>query len=80
MTIAELKRHALDLPAEERQTLAETLWESLEREAATGLPLHDWQKKLLNERIEEAERNPAIWVSSEEVEEEIRAALAARRR
>jgi putative addiction module component (TIGR02574 family) len=79
MTAAELTQYALDLPPEERRTLVETLWDSLEQGAA-DLPLRDWQKQLLDERLEEAERNPDIWVEWDEVETEIRAALAARRR
>jgi len=79
MTSTELTRRVLELPAEERRTLVETLWESLEGEA-TRLPLHDWQKKLLDERLAEADRDPGVWVPSEEVEQEISSALAARRR
>ena len=59
--------------------MVETLWESLEGEA-DHLPLHDWQKKLLDARLAEAERDPGVWVTSEEVDQEISAALAARRR
>jgi putative addiction module component (TIGR02574 family) len=76
--MAELTRCALDLAPEERRAFVETLWASLE-EGAADLPLHDWQKNLLDERLEEAERNPDVWVGWEEVETEIRAALAARR-
>ena len=79
MTSTELTRHLLQLPAEERRAVVETLWESLEGEA-DHLPLHDWQKKLLDERLAEAGRDPGVWVSSEEVEQEIAAALAVRRR
>lgn len=79
MTTDDLTRRVLKLPAEERRALAETLWESLEGEA-DRLPLHDWQKKLLDERLAEADLDPGVWASSEEVEQEISAALAARRR
>ena len=79
MTATDLTRRVLKLPAEERRALAETLWESLEAES-DRLPLHDWQKQLLDERLAEAARDPGVWVSSEVVEEEISAALAARRR
>jgi putative addiction module component (TIGR02574 family) len=79
MTTTELTQRVLGLPAEERRNLVETLWESLEVEVAR-LPLHDWQKKLLDQRLEEANRNPDVWVPSEEVEQEISSALAARRR
>jgi hypothetical protein len=44
------------------------------------MPLHDWQKQLLDERLDEAAHNPAVWVSGEEVEQEISQSLAARRR
>jgi putative addiction module component (TIGR02574 family) len=79
MTTTELTQRALELPIEEHRTLVEALWESLE-EVAPRLPLHDWQKQLLDERVAEAARNPAFWVPGEEVEQEIAAALAARRR
>lgn len=79
MTATELTRRVLQLPPEERRTLVETLWESLEGEA-DRLPLHDWQRKLLDERLAEAERDPGVWVSAAEAEQEIAADLAARRR
>lgn len=66
MTTAELTQRVLKLPVEERRTLIETLWESLGEEAI-GPPLHDWQRKLLDERLEEASRNPDVWVPAEEV-------------
>lgn len=77
--MTEIKQRALELSPEERRTLVETLWESLEEEEAR-LPLHAWQRKLLDERLAEAERNPDVWVSAEKVEQEISAALEARRR
>jgi putative addiction module component (TIGR02574 family) len=79
MTTTELTQRALERPVEERRALVETLWESLE-EVAPRLPLHDWQKQLLDERLDEAARNPAVWVPGEEVEQEIAKSLAARRR
>jgi putative addiction module component (TIGR02574 family) len=79
MTTAELTQRVLKLPVEERRTLFETLWASLEEEAV-GPPLHDWQRQLLDERLTEAARNPDVWLPSEEVEQEIFSALAARRR
>jgi putative addiction module component (TIGR02574 family) len=79
MTTMELTQRALELSVEERRALVETLWESLE-EAAPRLPLYDWQKQLLDERLNEADRNPAVWVSGEEVEQEIAESLAERRR
>jgi putative addiction module component (TIGR02574 family) len=79
MTATELTRRLLQLPAEERRAVIETVWESLEGEA-NHLPPHDWQKKLLDERLSEADRDPDVWVAAEEVEQEISAALAARRR
>lgn len=79
MTTTELTQRALELSVDERRALVETLWESLE-EVAPRLPLHDWQKELLDERLDEADRNPSVWVSGEEVEQEITKSLAARRR
>jgi hypothetical protein len=42
-------------------------------------PLRDWQKELLEGRLKETGRNPEVWIEFDEVEEEIRAELAARR-
>jgi putative addiction module component (TIGR02574 family) len=79
MTATELKRHALELPTEEKLDLVETLWQSLEHESAE-VPLYSWQEKLLAERLDEARRDPSVWISEEEVMKEAEEALRARRR
>ena len=76
MTISELTQRALALSVEERRALVEVLSESLE-EVPLLLPLQHWQKQLLDERLAEAARNPAVWCSGEEVEQEIASVLAA---
>ena len=40
-----------------------------------ALPLSDWQKKLLDERLEEAMANPDSWIPWEEVTARILASL-----
>ncbi len=79
MTTTELKQRVLELPAEERRNLIETLWESLSAEVPAPPP-HAWQRKLLDQRLEEAANHSDVWAPAEEVEEEIASALAARRR
>lgn len=49
----------LQLPAEQRLALAQTLWESVEpSEEARFVSLPDWRRDLLAERLEDLERNP----------------------
>jgi putative addiction module component (TIGR02574 family) len=64
---------ALKLPAEERVALAEALWESLEHE-----PLPDWQKRVLDDRLDEMRQHPERWVTWDEVEESVRSRLGRR--
>jgi len=53
MTKTEIKEEALKLPPEERAELMDALNISFLEE-----PLTDWQKKLLDERLAEDERDP----------------------
>jgi putative addiction module component (TIGR02574 family) len=69
MIPSELRQTVLRLPAEERQELAEALWESLDTEPATTLP--DWQRQILDARLAELEANPEAGSSWEEVEARI---------
>jgi len=68
MITLELRQTVLRLPAEDRQELAETLWESLEIEPVT-LPI--WQRQILQARLAELEANPEAGSSWEEVEARI---------
>ena len=77
MTKTEVRETVLKLPVEERLELAESLWESIERDAEE-LPFHDWQKRLLDERLADAERNPNAWLSWDEVKERVLSSLAHR--
>jgi putative addiction module component (TIGR02574 family) len=53
MTRAEIEQQALELTERERLELAEALWTSVA--AADALPLRDWQRDLLDERLALAE-------------------------
>jgi putative addiction module component (TIGR02574 family) len=53
MTTAELKQQVLELPEEERLEVAEAIWTSLEDR--DRLPLPEWQKVLLDERLAASE-------------------------
>ncbi len=70
MTKTEVQKTALKLPVEERLELAESIWESVERDARE-LPLHDWQKSLLDERLEAAGKNPDGWLTWEQVKQRV---------
>jgi len=65
--IAEIKEQALKMPPEERAELMESLHISLLEE-----PLADWQKELLDERLDRYERDPGDTVSWEEVKAALR--------
>ena len=62
MTKTEIEEQALKLGAEERAELVEALTTSLLAE-----PLTDWQRDLLDERLDEHERDPANTLSWDEV-------------
>ena len=57
MTRVELKREVLRLPIEERLELAEAIWESVE-EGGVQPSLPEWQRQILDERIEADEAQP----------------------
>ncbi len=54
MTKVEIAQQALTLPERERFELAQTLWASIEEPNTFHdlQPLPDWQKQLLDERLE----------------------------
>lgn len=60
MTKTEVQRQALQLPERERLQLAEELWASVADPNAypEDLPLPQWQKDLLDERLEETKDDP----------------------
>ena len=60
MTKTEVHRQALQLPERERLQLAEELWASITDPNAypEDLPLPQWQKDLLDERLEETKGDP----------------------
>ena len=62
MTKTEIAEQALKLGVEERAELIETLSTSLLEE-----PLTDWQRELLDERLDEYERDPSSTLSWEDV-------------
>lgn len=51
MTLAEVRKLALGLPSDERTDLAVELWESLGQE----VPIPDWHREVLRERLAELE-------------------------
>ncbi len=68
MVTLELRQQVLELPAKDRQELAEALWDSLESEPS-ALPA--WQQEILQSRLAELEANPELGSSWEEVEARI---------
>ncbi len=60
MTKTEVQRQALQLPERERLELAEELWASIADPNAypEELPVPQWQKDLLDERLEETKDDP----------------------
>jgi putative addiction module component (TIGR02574 family) len=67
MTKAEIAEQALRLGVEERADLIETLSTSLLEEPLTG-----WQRELLDERLDEYERDPSSTLFWEEVKAGLR--------
>ena len=60
MTKTEVQRQALQLPERDRLQLAEELWASIADPNAhlEDLPVPQWQKDLLDERLEESKNDP----------------------
>ncbi|MFY9823555.1 MAG: addiction module protein [Thermoanaerobaculia bacterium] len=63
----------LKLPTEERLRLVELIWESLSQ-SPTAVPLSDFHRAVIDERLAEHERNPDDVVSRDEVLAEARRA------
>lgn len=71
MKTAEIQK-LLELPVDERMELARILWESVEPEDETRfLAIPDWQRRILDERLANIERNP----NDEQTWEEVKAEL-----
>jgi len=71
MKSAEIQK-LLDLPVDERMELAQILWESVDPEdEARFLSIPDWQRRILDERLADIERNP----NDEQTWEEVKAEL-----
>ena len=68
MTKAQIREEALKLPPEDRADLVEELNVSLLEE-----PLPDWQRELLDERLDALERDPENTLSWDEVKASLRA-------
>ena len=68
MTKIEIQRQVLKLPEDDRLEIAEAIWASLDR-ASDSVPLPQWQRELLDERLASAEHEEGRdW---EEIREEI---------
>lgn len=67
-----------DLSVEEQVDYVHALWERVAA-SANRLPLPEWQRELLEERLEDMERNPDDSVPWEEVREELQAKLTGSR-
>ena len=52
LTKAQVQRRALELPPEERIDLVVEIWDSL---GASDIPVPDWQRDLIRERLAELE-------------------------
>lgn len=73
LTKNQLQQSALELSSEERWELAASIWESLEQDAT--LPLSDWERTILDQRIAEDDAEPAVGAPWPEVKKRILAAL-----
>jgi putative addiction module component (TIGR02574 family) len=65
-------RKLLELPATERMELAQLLWESVEpADEDRFLSIPDWQRRILDERLADIERNPGDEQPWDEVKAEL---------
>jgi len=62
------KEEIFELSTEERLHLIESLWDSL---PPHDVPVPDWHKEVLEERLEDHRRNPDDSVSWEELKDEL---------
>ena len=59
------------LPVAERLRLMEELWDSIDAEAADALPVPDWHRRLIDERLEALDSGASIGSSWDEVRRRI---------
>ena len=62
------KQEIFNLTAEERLQLIESLWDSL---SPSEVPLPEWHKQLIDQRLEDHRRNPDDSSSWEELRDEL---------
>lgn len=62
------KEEIFELSAEERLHLIESLWDSL---SPGEVPVPEWHRQLIEERLEDQRRNPDDSVSWEELKAEL---------
>jgi putative addiction module component (TIGR02574 family) len=79
MKKSDVEAALLALPLADRIEVAEHLWVSIEQESeADELP--GWQKRELEARLAEADRNPGDWIGWDEVRAAVQVDLAKMRR
>jgi putative addiction module component (TIGR02574 family) len=70
--MTKLVKDLLKLPVEERLAVAQLLWESVEPEdEARFLPIPEWQREILNDRLRDMDSNPNDQQDWEEVKAEL---------
>lgn len=68
MSIAELKK----LPLSEKLQILEVLWEDL-RDCEESVPVPEWHKRILDERLKEVEAGRETIVDWDEIKHDLRA-------
>jgi putative addiction module component (TIGR02574 family) len=64
-----------ELSTQEKIEYVQSLWDYISSDADT-MPLTDWQKQILSQRLAAFERDPAAGVSWEELRERLRSKLS----
>lgn len=67
------------LTIEEKIEYVQSLWDHIASDAV-AVPLTEWQKQLLDERLQDLERNPGSGIPWEEVQADIARRLGRRRK
>lgn len=73
MIDAQIFEKLLELPATDRLAIAEALWDSLSADAAS-VPVPDWHRPLLDQRLDEDEADTGSGESWDEVRRRIEGA------
>lgn len=68
MTRAMTREEISEMSAQERLDLIEALWDSL---APEEVPVPDWHKRILRERLAEHERDPDEGISLEDLRRDL---------